>query len=154
MLSRLTSAFLPGLDAGPHGFPAQLELVGIVKEAVQDDVRVGGVSNLVMRAVHGNLPGNDGRAATMPIIDDLHQVATPLGGELHHHPVVKDQDANADEVLQGSRMKAVEASRGQTREPLVEHREVIASGPVAVRITRRRLANSGRPAQENSIRLQ
>jgi hypothetical protein len=137
---------LPGLDAGAHGFPAELESVGIVKEAVQDGVRVGGIADLVMPAVHGNLRGNDRRAATMAIIDDLHQVAALLGGELHHRPVVKDQDADAGEVPQGSGLAAVEARHGQiveqTREPFVEHGEAITRGPVAQRTTYPRLADS------------
>ena len=48
-------------------------------------------------AVHGELAGDQRRAAAVAVLDDLHQVAPLAGGEPVRAPVVEDQQIGAGE---------------------------------------------------------
>ena len=61
-----------------HAFSGELKAVSIVNEAVQDGVAEGGVTDDVVPMFDGDLAGDDGRGATVAIIEDLQKVA-PFG---------------------------------------------------------------------------
>src|SRR5208337_2773806 len=73
-----------GLTRGSpaHGLPLHLEAVGVVYKAVHNRVRVGGIADLVMPAIQRDLRGDDGRTAAVAVVDDFHQIAPLLGGQL------------------------------------------------------------------------
>ena len=65
-----------------------------MNEAVQDGVAQGGVADNFVPMFDGDLAGDDGRGATVAIIEDLQQVA-PFGRtENRKAPVVEDQELN------------------------------------------------------------
>jgi hypothetical protein len=57
----------------------QFEAIGVVDDAVQDGVTESGLANDLMPGSKGELAGDQQRAASMTILDDLHQIA-PLAG--------------------------------------------------------------------------
>ncbi len=67
-----------GLNAGvllSHAFSGELKAVSVVNETVQDGVAQGGIADDVMPKFDGDLAGDDGRGATVAIIEDLQKVA-------------------------------------------------------------------------------
>ena len=53
--------------------------MGVVEEAVEDSVGIGGVSYGVMPRCSGELAGHDGRLSAVPVLQDLEQVVPGLG---------------------------------------------------------------------------
>src|SRR5258708_38574263 len=77
-----------------HAFSGELKAVSVVNEAVQDGVAQGGVADDIVPMFDGDLAGDDGRGATVAIIEDLQQVA-PFGRtENREAPVGEDQELN------------------------------------------------------------
>src|SRR5262249_16258174 len=109
--------------------------VGIVHEAVQDCVPKGGIPYGFMPGLHGDLGGDDGGCAAMPVIENLEQVAAFGGGKHGQPPVVQNQELGATKRLQpsaGATGAAGDAQRfEQTRDAMVEDRAVIAAGFVS-----------------------
>ena len=61
-----------------HAFSGELKAVSVVNEAIQDGVAEGGVADNVVPMFNRDLAGDDGRGATVAIIEDLQKVA-PFG---------------------------------------------------------------------------
>jgi len=55
--------------------------VRIVDQAVEDGVGQGGIADHVMPAIHRQLAGDQGRAAPVPVLYDVEQIAALLGPE-------------------------------------------------------------------------
>ena len=56
----------------------QCEAMGVVDEPVEDGVGDGGVGDRLVPVIDWQLAGHDGRAAIVPIVDDLQEIATLL----------------------------------------------------------------------------
>ena len=69
---------VPGSVAYCYAFSGELKAVSVVNEAVQDGVGEGSVAQNVVPMFDRDLAGNDGRGATVAIIQDLQKVA-PFG---------------------------------------------------------------------------
>ena len=63
--------------------------MGTVNQTVEDSIGDGGIADVRMPFVNGQLAGNDGGSATVTVIDDLQQVAPLLRGEWGQAPVVE-----------------------------------------------------------------
>lgn len=63
----------------------------IVYEAIEDRIGDGWIIDSVVPVVDRQLAGHDRRAAIMPILDDLKDVATLLGRQRRKSPIVQDQ---------------------------------------------------------------
>ena len=61
-----------------HAFSGELQAVSVVNEAIQDGVSEGWVTDNVVPMFNRDLAGDDGRGATVAIIEDLQEVA-PFG---------------------------------------------------------------------------
>ena len=61
-----------------HAFSGELQAVSVVNEAIQDGVAKGWVADNVVPMFDWDLAGDDGRGATVAIIEDLQEVA-PFG---------------------------------------------------------------------------
>ena len=83
------------------------------------------------------LAGHDRRAAAVPIVDDLQEVAPLIGRQRGEAPVVEDQQIDAREGLEQPCMPAVAACERQRIEQpwhaMIEHRAIVAAGLVAER---------------------
>ena len=64
----------------------------VVDETVENGVGDGGIGDDLMPVIDRDLAGDDGRSALMPVVDDLEQIATLVGGERSQSPVVEDEE--------------------------------------------------------------
>ena len=100
-----------------HAFSRELKAVSVVNEAVQDGVAQGGVADDIVPMFDRDLAGDDGRGATVAIIEDLQQVA-PFGRtENRKAPVVEDQELNPADGFEHSAISAVAASENPNGMP-------------------------------------
>ena len=83
-----------------HALSLEVEPVGVVDEAVEDGVGDGGIADDLVPVLDGHLAGDDGRAAPVPVVDDLQQVAALLGGQGREAPIVEDQQLDARQALE------------------------------------------------------
>src|SRR6202022_3199633 len=96
-----------------HAFSGELKTVSVVNEAVQDRVAEGGVADDVVPMFDGDLAGNDGRGATVAIIEDLQKVA-PFGRiENREAPIVEDEELNPAEGFAQAAIAAVAAGESK-----------------------------------------
>ncbi len=126
--------------------------MSVVNEAVQDGVAQGGVADDVVPMFDGDLAGDDGRGATVAIIEDLQKVA-PFGRtENRKTPVVEDQELNPADGFEQAAIAAVAASQGerleQARNAVILDRTIVAAGFVAEGAGNPALAE---PGQTNGI---
>src|SRR6202140_3038202 len=138
-----------------HTFSGELQAVSVVNEAIEDGVAEGGVSDHVVPMFDGDLAGDDGRGATMAIIEDLQQVA-PFGRtENRKAPVVEYQELNAAEGFEHAAISAVAASKSerleQARDAMILDRTIIAAGLVAEGAGNPALAEPGWPGDEQVL---
>src|SRR5258708_30003404 len=88
------SATGSGLSAGftgsPHALPVEIDPVGVMDQAVEDGVGVGGVADQRVPLIDGELAGDDGGAMAVAVLEDLQEVvagwrverlASPVGPE-------------------------------------------------------------------------
>ena len=78
-------------DVLPAGVSLEVELVGVVHEAVQNRVSDGGVGDPVVPLLDGQLAGDHGRAAAVAVLDDLEQIMALRSCEVAQPEVVEDQ---------------------------------------------------------------
>jgi hypothetical protein len=83
--------------------------MGVMDEAIQDGVGVGGVANNLMPCSHGKLGGDDRRPTPVAFFEDFEQVVTRAGVERLEAEVVEDQEIGAAEGFQKAGMTAVAA---------------------------------------------
>jgi len=78
-----------------HAGTFEFEPMGAMDDAVQDRVTDCVVANNFVPSADWNLAGDEQRALLIPVIDDLQQIASLLGGKRLRSPVVDDQQACA-----------------------------------------------------------
>jgi hypothetical protein len=54
-----------------HGTSFELDAVGVVNEAIQDGIGEGGVGDVVMPVIDGELAGHEGGAGAVSFLDDF-----------------------------------------------------------------------------------
>ena len=74
--------------------------MGVVNEAVEDSVGVSRVADERVPFVHGDLAGEDRRAAAVTFLEDFVEVATGSSIERFEAPIVEDQELDAGEAAQ------------------------------------------------------
>lgn len=126
--------------------------MGIVDEAIEHGVGISGISNEQMPLVHWELAGDDGGAMTVAIFEDFQEVVTGTGVERLESPIIEDQQIDTAKAAQQAWMAAVAAGERQiveqSRDALIEHGAIVATGLVAERRGEPTLANAGRAADQ------
>lgn len=74
---------------------AEFDAMGVMDEAIQDRVGVGGVANNLMPSYHGELRGDDRRSASIALFEDFEQIVASAGVERFEAEVVEDQEIGA-----------------------------------------------------------
>src|SRR5258707_11738598 len=138
-----------------HAFSGELKAVSVVNKAIQDGVAEGGVADNFVPMLDGDLAGDDGRGATVAIIEDLQKVA-PFGRiENRQAPVVEDQELNAAEGFEQAAIATVAPSEAegleQAGDAMVLDRTVVAAGLVAEGAGNPALAQPGCPRDEQVL---
>ena len=72
-----------------HAVAVQDEAMGVVDEPIEDGVGDGRVGDRLVPVIDRQLAGHDGRAAIVPVIDDLQQIATLILRQGREPPVVE-----------------------------------------------------------------
>ncbi|MGY3621882.1 hypothetical protein ACVJGD_008078 [Bradyrhizobium sp. USDA 10063] len=80
-----------GLPGSAQALTGEVEPMGIVDEAIEHGVGIGGISNEQMPLVHGELAGDDSGAMTVAIFEDFQEVVTGAGIERLEPPIVKSR---------------------------------------------------------------
>jgi hypothetical protein len=128
--------------------------MGVVDEAVQDGVGVGGIANELMPGGQRELGGDDRRPAAVSLLEDFEEVVTGAGVEGLEAEVVEDEEIGAAERLDEARMAAVATGERQVvaelRPAVIEDRAIVAAGSVADGAGEPALADAGR-ADEGEI---
>ena len=109
--------------------------MGVVHEAVEDGVGDGWIGDHLVPMLHIDLAGYDRAAASVPIVEDLQEVAALIGRRVGEPPVVKDQELDAREGLKQARVPTVTACKRerieQPRQAVIEDGAIVAAGLVA-----------------------
>ena len=82
------------------------ELVGVVDEAVEDGVGEGGVAEVVVPGVWGELAGDEGAAGVVAVVEEFEEVAAVAVSERGDAPVFEQDEV---EALQAGEEGAVAA---------------------------------------------
>src|SRR5436190_23436455 len=92
---RSVGALVVKLLALGGGFAEALALerepVGIVHEPIEDGVGDGGIADDLVPVLDRKLAGDDGRAAPVPVLHDLQEVAALFGEHRAESQVVEDE---------------------------------------------------------------
>ena len=75
----------------------EIDAVGVVDDAIEDDIGVGGIADQIMPFVHGDLAGDDGRSPAVAFFEDFEEIVTSGGIERFEAPVVEDEQLDAAE---------------------------------------------------------
>ena len=126
--------------------------MGVVDEAVEDGVGVGGVADEPVPVGDGDLAGDERRSSAVAVLEDFEEVVAGLGSERFETPVVEDQEVDGAEAFETAGEAAVAVGQDEFVEQLgradVEDRLVVAAGFVAEGAGQPTLAHAG---QANDI---
>src|SRR5258708_10607287 len=113
------SGISAGFTGSSQAFPVEVNPVGVMDQAVEDSVGVGGVADQWVPLIDGDLAGDDGGAVAVAVLEDLQEVVAGPGGERLEAPVVEGEEVGATERAQetGGAAAAPRPSQvgGQTR---------------------------------------
>src|ERR1700752_4030762 len=124
---------------------------------VEDGIGIGRIADRVVPALDWDLRSQDRRGTLVAIVDDLHQVATLLGGKPGHGPIVDYEQLYPGELGEQPGGLAVDAGEGEFVEkpgkPLITHQEPATRGLVADGASQETLAATGRAQDQNVVVL-
>jgi hypothetical protein len=69
------------ISGAVQAFAGKFDAVGVVDEAVQDGVGIGGIADNFMPGCHGKLGSDDGRTTAVSLLEDFEEVVTGAGAE-------------------------------------------------------------------------
>ena len=114
-----------------HGSPFELNAVGIVDQTIQDGIRGGRISDLLMPMGDGELGGQDGGSIVIAILADLVEVPSLGLGQGIHGPIIDDEHVGAGNLTKELVEGAVGSSHGQIAKessgPSVQSRPTVPS---------------------------
>jgi hypothetical protein len=115
----------------------KIDAVGVVDDAIEDGVGVGGIADDLVPFVDGDLAGDDGRSSTITFFEDFEEVMTSGGIERLETPIVEDEQLHTAERPQDASIAAVVAGECEIGEELgnalVEDGAIVTTGLVAER---------------------
>jgi hypothetical protein len=110
----------------------EIDPVGVVDDAIENGVGIGGIADQLMPFVDGNLAGDDGRSAAVAFFENLEEIVTSGGIEGLETPVVEDEQLYAAERSLDAGIAAIAAGEREVGEQfgnaLVEDGAVVAAG--------------------------
>ena len=129
--------------------------MGVVNEPIEDGVGISRVANEGVPFVDRDLAGEDGRAASIAVLEDLVEVTTGTGVERFEAPIVEDEELDAGETAQDAGIAAVTAGEREFGKelgnPLIKNRAVIAASLVTEGTGKPTFADPGGPAQDQIV---
>ena len=114
-----TSLLLSGPRAAfTDGLAVELDAVGVVNDAIEDGVGVGGLADEVVPCVDRRLAGADGGAAAVALLNDFEEVLSGWGIERSKAEIVQDEDIDPRQRLEKPGVAAIAAGERQIVEQL------------------------------------
>ena len=83
-----------------HRGTFQSDTVGVVDEAVEDGVTEGGITDDIMPVFDGQLAGDEGRATTVAVLEDLEKISALGVVEVDHSEVVESEELSAEQTVE------------------------------------------------------
>lgn len=116
-----------GLDGAPaaQGVAGERDAVGIVDEAVEDGIGVGGIAEGIVPLLDGELAGDEGGAASIALFGDLEEFVAGLGVDGLEGEVVKDEQLDAEQGATEAGVAAVAAGERVQGERLFRTRPLL-----------------------------
>ena len=140
-----------------HGFPFELEPIGIVDDTVQDGVGEGRGGEPIMPVGHRDLGGQGGGSAFVAVVNDLQQVLGLGFGERVAQPVVDDEELGLGQDVQELRIRAFGMGQGQFLEQpralKIADREPVAAGSLTQRTGEVGFPGAGRAGDDQVMFL-
>ena len=122
--------------------------MGVVDEAVQDGVGVGGVADDLVPGGQGELGSDDRRSAAVALFEDFEQIVTGAGVEGLETEVVEDEEIGSAEGSDQARMAPVASGERQVaaefRPAMIEDGAIVTAGFVADGAGQPTLSDAGR----------
>lgn len=87
--------------------------MGVVNEAVEDGIGVGGIADQFMPSGDGELTGDEGRAAAISFLQDFQHVVPSVAIERFEPPVIKDEQVDPGKTLHARGDPAITFGKGQ-----------------------------------------
>jgi hypothetical protein len=123
------------------------EPVSVVHQAIENGVGERRIADDLVPMFDRKLTGDHGRAAAVPILHDLQEIAPLLGVYGSKSPIVEDQEFDASQTLEEPRVMAIAAGEGEhieeSRQALIEDGAIIPTGLVAEGAGNPTLADTG-----------
>jgi hypothetical protein len=88
---------------------AEIDAVGIVDDAIEDGIGVGGIADEFMPFVDGNLAGDDGGSSAISFFEYLKEIVTGRGIEGLQAPIVEYQQLDTAERSQDAGIATIAA---------------------------------------------
>ena len=131
------------------------EPVSVVHQPIENGIGEGRIADDLVPMFDRELAGHHGRAAAVPILHDLQEVAPLFGGHGSKSPVVEDQKFDASQALEEPSVMTVAACQRErieeTRQALIEDRAIIPTGLVTEGAGNPTLADTGRADDEQVL---
>jgi energy-coupling factor transporter ATP-binding protein EcfA2 len=131
------------------------EAMGVVDEMIQDGVGDGRIANQFVPMIHGELAGDDGRGASMPVIEDVQETAPLLGRERRQASIIQDQKLDSRQGLEQTLVTSIPAREQQGIEQpwqtMVEDRTAVAASPLVKGAGNKTHADANRPDDQQVV---
>ncbi len=138
----------PGSSSVPEGFSFQVQTIGVMDEPIEDGVGQGGIAQIGMPVVHGELAGRQGGAPGVAVVEEFQEVAPLVGGEWNQAPVIEDEEVGFGEGGELLGETAVAVRQGEVlqepRQAVVGDGEAEATGGLGQGAADPRFADPGR----------
>ena len=126
-----------------------------VDQPVEDGIGDGWIADMGMPVLNRQLAGDDGGGASVPIVDDLQQIASLLGGEWGQSPIVEDEHLYVGQALQHPGITPIAPGQAEAfqhaRHTLIKHGAVVAAGALSQGAGRPCLADAGRAGDQQIL---
>ena len=86
--------------------------MGVMDQPVEDSIGDGGITDLFMPVLHGELTGDDSGGMAMPFLNDLQEVSSFGVGHGGEAEVVNHQDMGLGEFGNGFAVASVSLGQG------------------------------------------
>ena len=88
---RSCSGAFTGDETPAQRWAFEIDAMGAMDDAVENGVAQGGIANHLVPAIDRDLAGDQQGSPVVAIVDDLEQIAAPLGVERFRPRIVDDQ---------------------------------------------------------------
>ena len=99
-----------------HRLSFELEVVGVVHEAVEDRIGEGGIADRIVPVIERELAGDEGRVQRVTVFEDLEQVTSMLVGDGAGAEVVEDEQVGLGKRCEQFVVAAVGFGHGELSE--------------------------------------